>query len=134
MKIEFTSSPDEEEINFLTQKINEETPDKKGASSYAFFIRNKERIIAGCNGSLLYGALYIDQLWVDPDYRKQGLARDLIERAHQYGREMGCTFATLNTLSFQNARKFYEKLGYECDFERSGHVDGSKLFFLKKPL
>ncbi len=45
--------------------------------------------------------------------------------------EVGCKMATVNTMNFQQARSFYEKLGYVCDFERQGIFKFSVLFFEK---
>lgn len=135
MKIERTLTPREQDIHFLTQKINEETPDKGSAYPFAFFIRDNEgEIIAGCNGSVIFGAIYTDQLWVRPDYRKQGLGQQLMEQVHHYGREIGCRLATCATMSFQNARSFYEALGYQCDFERQGYIENASCILLRKAL
>lgn len=133
--VEQTLSPSGNDIDFLTRKINEEA-NKYGISEeayqFAFFIReNGEKIIAGCNGSVIYGAIYTDQLWVDLEYRNKGLGRMLMERVHSYGCEVGCNLATFTTLSFQNALSFYEKLGYKSDFERRGYSHNSKCIFLK---
>lgn len=135
MKIERTTSPNTNDIDFLTQQINQETPDFGNAHPFAFFIRNDSgNIIAGCNGSVVYGTIYTDQLWVDPDYRNQGLGKELMESVHEYGREIGCTMATAATMSFQDAREFYEQLGYESDFERSGYTNGSSCILLSRGL
>lgn len=132
MKIEHTLKPSNEDIDFLTQKINDENDIGSSAYPFAFFIRdNNNNIIAGCNGFVIYGAIYTDQLWVHPDYRKQGLGRKLMDHVHKYGRKTGCTMATLSTLSFQNARHFYEHLGYQCDFERPGYFNNATGIFLK---
>jgi GrpB-like predicted nucleotidyltransferase (UPF0157 family)/GNAT superfamily N-acetyltransferase len=37
-------------------------------------------------------------------------------------------------MSFQNGRVFYEKLGYQVDFERKGYVKNSSCLFLQKEL
>lgn len=135
MKIEHTITPHNEDINFLTQKINQEVSDKGTAYPFAFFIRDNEgEIIAGCNGSIIFGAIYTDQLWVSPGYRKQGLGQQLMKKVHDYGREIGCRIATCATMSFQGAQKFYETLGYQVDFERLGYVDNSTCIFLRKIL
>lgn len=135
MKIERTTSPNTNDIDFLTQQINQETPDFGSAYPFAFFIRNDSgNIIAGCNGSVVYGTIYTDQLWVDPDYRHQGLGKALMESVHEYGREIGCTMATAATMSFQSTREFYERLGYESDFERSGYTNGSSCILLSRGL
>jgi GNAT superfamily N-acetyltransferase len=134
MKIEYTSSPHTADIDFLTQKINEETPEFGAAHPFAFFIRENEKIIAGANGSVIFGAIYTDQLWVAPHYRKQGLGIRLMERIEEYGREQKCLMATVSTMSFQGAREFYENLGYKMDFERHGYIRHTSFLFLKKKL
>lgn len=135
MKIEQTNTPQSDDIDFLTQKINAETPQFGQASPFAFFIRDDhESIIAGCNGSIIFGVIYTDQLWVAEDYRGQGLGRKLMNKVNHYARELNCTMATVNTMDFQNARAFYEGLGYECDFARSGYAADSSMIFLKRSL
>ena len=134
-KIEFTSSPVATDIDFLTQKINQETPEFGEAHPFAFFIRDDQnQIIAGCNGSVIFGSIYTDQLWVHSDHRKKGLGHQLMEAVHEYGRKVGCSMATVATMSFQSAKAFYEKLGYVSDFEREGYTGNSSCLFMRKPL
>ena len=135
MKIEHTTTLQKQDIDYLEQKINDETPYKNGATPFAFYIRDKSNmIIAGCSGEVMFGVVYTGLLWVHPDYRKQGLARKLMEQVHEHGYKMGCRIASILTMSFQSARGFYEKLGYECDLERQGYIDNSSCLFLKKKL
>lgn len=135
MKIQHTSTPESTDIDFLTQKINQETPGFGAAFPFAFFIRDKNnKTIAGCNGFIIFGAVYTDQLWVDPDYRKSGLGHKLMMQVHDYGRKNGCTMATVATMSFQGAKTFYEKLGYVVDFERVGYTKDSSCIFLRRDL
>ena len=134
-EIEFTTSPIATDINFLTQKINEETTAYGEAQQFAFFIRDDQGdIIAGVNGSVIFGAIYTDQLWVDKNYRHKGYAKKLMNEVHNYGRKLGCNIATVNTMNFQNAKEFYEKLGYMVDFEREGYSKNSRMLFLKRSL
>ena len=135
MSLEYTSTLSSEDIDFLTQKINKETPEFGEAHPFAFFIRDENnQIIAGCNGSVIFGSIYTDQLWVQPDYRKNGLGHKLMEAVHDYGRKSGCSMATVATMSFQGAKTFYEKLGYVSDFERHGYTQHSSCIFLKRSL
>lgn len=134
-EIEFTTSPVATDIDFLTQKINQETPEFGEAHPFAFFIRDKRnQIIAGCNGSVIFGSIYTDQLWVHPAHRKNGLGHKLMEAVHDYGRSSGCSMATVATMSFQGAKSFYEKLGYLVDFETPGYTQNSSCIFLKRIL
>ena len=135
VNIQHTSTPASEDIDFLTQKINQETPDFGSAHPFAFFVRDEHnQIIAGCNGSVIFGSIYTDQLWVHPDHRKNGLGHKLMEAVHDYGRKSECSMATVATMSFQNATAFYEKLGYVSDFKRQGYTRGSSCIFLKRSL
>lgn len=135
MLIEWTTSPNEQDIEFLNARINAETADYGQATPFACFARDSDdTIIAGCNGVCLYGALYTDQLWVDPEYRHQGLAKRLMEEAHDLGHQLGCNIASVQTMDFQNARAFYEKLGYKVDYIREGYRHGASCLFLSKRL
>jgi GNAT superfamily N-acetyltransferase len=135
MNLEHTSTAASEEIDFLTQKINQEKPEFGEAHPFAFFIRDeKNKLIAGCNGSVIFGSIYTDQLWVDPDHRKNGLGHKLMKAVHDYGLKSGCSMATVATMSFQSAKAFYEKLGYAVDFERPGYTQNSSCIFLKRSL
>lgn len=135
VNIQYTSTPASADIDFLTQKINQETPEFGEAHPFGFFIRDeKNQIIAGCNGSVIFGSIYTDQLWVHPDHRSMGLGHQLMEAVHKYGLKSGCSMATVTTMSFQGAQAFYEKLGYVVDFERPGYTHSSSCIFLKRSL
>jgi ribosomal protein S18 acetylase RimI-like enzyme len=136
MNIEFTTNPTSSDIDFLTKGIMEESATQfASAHSFAFYIRDeKENIIAGCNGYVYCGHIYTDQLWVDKNYQKAGLGKQLIEAVHDYGKKAGCIVATLGTMNFQNALGFYKKLGYEIEFERKGYANNASCLCLKKNL
>ncbi|OGV52201.1 MAG: GNAT family N-acetyltransferase [Legionellales bacterium RIFCSPHIGHO2_12_FULL_42_9] len=128
-------TPAAADIDFLTQKINQETPDFGSAHPFAFFVNDeKNQIIAGCNGSVIFGSIYTDQLWVHPEHRGKGLGHKLMAQVHDYGRKNQCAMATVATMSFQGAKAFYEKLGYVVDFERAGYTQNSSCIFLKRSL
>jgi GNAT superfamily N-acetyltransferase len=135
MNIEHSCTPETADIDFLSEKINQETPGFGSAHSFAFFVRDeKGQIIAGCNGSVIFGSIYTDQLWVHLEHRGKGLGYKLMAQVHDYGRENECAMATVATMSFQGAKAFYEKLGYVVDFERAGYTQNSSCIFLKRSL
>ena len=134
LEFEVTENPSSKDLDFLTQKINEESVDQGSAFPFAIFVRDKEgRIIAGCNGSIIFGAIYTDQLWIHLKYRKKGLGTKLMNHVHVYGKKKGCTQATVTTMSFQ-APDFYQNLGYTIDFCRQGYSKDSTCIFLSKQL
>ena len=77
--------------------------------------------------------LYIDVLWVDERCRDSGFGRALLTEAEQIAQEHGCTFAHTTTFSYQ-APEFYQRLGYRIFGVIDDYPDGTKQYFLKKPL
>ncbi|MBP9791986.1 MAG: GNAT family N-acetyltransferase [Rickettsiales bacterium] len=134
-KVEYTANPAVSDIDFITEKINKETTEYGEAYPFAFFIRDaKSNIIAGANGYVMYGEIYTDQLWVDKSYRRIGVGKKLMDAIHQYGKKEGCHLATVQTMSFQNAKDFYERCGYVVELERFGYNNKSSCFLLKREL
>ena len=135
MNIEYTKNPATSDIDFITKQINQETSKYGKSSPFAFFMKNDAaEIIASANGFVIYGAIYTDQLWVNKDYRGQGFAKKIMDKVHEFGKLEGCKIATVQTMNFQGAHPFYEKLGYVQDFKRTGYVNGSNCIFMKKAL
>ena len=135
MNIKYVKHPTACDINFITAKINQETLEYGQADSFAFFIKDDAGyIIAGANGFIMYGAIYTDQLWVDKNYRGRGFGCNIMHKIHDLGKSKKCTFATIQTMSFQDAQFFYKKLGYIQDFKRTGYIKNSDCILMKKIL
>ena len=81
----------------------------------------------------MYGCLHIDQLWVSPTLRSQGYGRQLMTKALEFGVAKQCSFATVNTMDWE-ALEFYQKLGFEIEFKRTGFDHQSIFYFLRKSL
>ncbi len=65
--------------------------------------------------------LYIDDLCVDPDYRRHGLATLLMDSAVEKGRERGCMGLMLNVWEFNaSALEFYKRYGFKT---RTRHLE-----------
>lgn len=137
-KVELTFTPQSQDIDFLTSCINQDSLSQGivcKAYPFAFFIRDsKDELIGGCNGSVVYGVIYTDQLWISPRYRGKGYGRLLMEKVHTLALEKQCTMATVSTLSFQNGHHFYQHLGYKCEFSRPGYSGQGICYFMKKDL
>jgi len=123
----------------LTAKINEESKKRQitqEAYPFGIFLRSKDNneVIGGVNGSIVYGCIYTDQLWVHENHRKQGFGTWLMTKAESLGKENGCQQCSVGTMSFQGAQGFYEKLGYQVEFKRDGYVNGSSMIYLVKSI
>lgn len=77
--------------------------------------------------------LYIHILWIEPEFRKQGVGSQLVERAEELAKEAGCRAACLMTFSFQ-AKEFYEGFGYKEYGVLPDYPEGHSLHFMKKQL
>ena len=70
------------------------------------------KIVAGCVAYIYqWGCLYVDDLWVDENYRRQELGSNLLRAVEEVGRDRGCYLSYLDTGDFQ-AKPFYLKHGY----------------------
>jgi GNAT superfamily N-acetyltransferase len=57
--------------------------------------------------------LHIHSVFVDPDFRRKGIGRQLLETALLWGEERGCVEAVLNSLVGNPALDLYESLGFK---------------------
>lgn len=75
---------------------------------------------------------YLEELYVTPERRNQGLGRALMERAIEFARERGATRMDLGTSTDDTAaRALYEKLGFT---DRERPPDGPLMLFYERDL
>lgn len=82
---------------------------------------------------LFWEQLHIKYLFVEKNYRGQGIARLLMNHALKFGIKRGCHFAFVETMSFQ-APEFYQKMGFAIEFSRPGYAENTTFHYLKKSL
>ena len=88
---------------------------------------SNNKIIAGCDAYIYgWGGMYVDDMWVDENYRRQELGSHCLQAVEKVAEERGCHIIFLGTWDFQ-ARPYYEKHGYQvfcvhhdCPI---GHID-----------
>lgn len=90
-------------------------------------------LVGGLYGNTAWRWLFVDLLWVDTPFRRQGLGRRLLRAAEAAARARGCTRAYLDTFDFQ-ARPFYEREGYVVFGTQDGYPPGHRKFYLGKVL
>ena len=63
-----------------------------------------------------HGHIYVDELWVEPNYRRQGLAKALMKKADELKTEMNAVGIRLY-VNVKNpaAQRLYENCGYQED-------------------
>ena len=136
-KIQSEKNPNPEDIQILHDGIMahaKKQKNQKPLEFFHYFIRDEDnQIQGGCFGCTLYGALYIDTLWVSQHLRHQGYGVELVKAAEQFGIQHNCTFANVNTFDWE-ALDFYKKMGFETEFVRHGYDNDSSFYFLRKQL
>ena len=107
--------------------------DGLAAEPVAFEIMENDVSLGAVVCQLFWGNLHIKYLLVKEQHRGRGLAKALMEHAFAFGKENGCHFAFVETMSFQ-APEFYQKLGFEIELKRDGYAAGTSFYYLKKVL
>lgn len=101
--------------------------------SVSFEMYHDSNFVGAVVTQLFWGQLHIKYLFVDEASRGRGLGTQLMLHALKYGRGRGCDFAFIETMNFQ-APEFYQKLGFEIEYSRSGYAKNTTLYYLKKDL
>lgn len=95
---------------------------------------SNELVQGGILGSVgYYGGLMIKTLWVNNEFRHQGIGTQLLQQIEQEAREKGATTSFLDTFSFQ-AKDFYLRQGYSIYGTVDGFPKGHDWYYLKKEL
>jgi GNAT superfamily N-acetyltransferase len=137
--VQYSASP--EEVNFVWNGIyhfNETNgPMLKYPpyEPYRIIVRNGDNeIVAGIFTKVYLKCLFIELFWIDERYRRQNIGSQLLQAVEDHARSLNCTFAHLDTFSFQ-AIEFYKKYGYEVFGVLEDYPEENiKRYFLKKYL
>jgi len=96
-----------------------------------FVARDGDKLLGAVVAKTFWGGLHIKNLIIAKEYRVLGIGKALMERVFEKGKELGCRFAFVETMSFQ-ALDFYKKIGFVEEFSRSGYDKGCTFHYLKK--
>jgi GNAT superfamily N-acetyltransferase len=95
----------------------------------SFWVAHDDGQFAGMFGLEGVGrvAAELRRMYVDPAYRKRGLARMMLEYAERTCRETGSSLLTLSTSELQQAAlAFYRNAGYRLVREETGAAQSNK--------
>ena len=81
------------------------------------------QVVGGAVGRRWGACCELQQLWVEPSQRRQGLGSRLIQAFEARARAHGCTSFYLETFSFQ-APGLYLALGYEVAYAYAAYPHG----------
>lgn len=100
---------------------------------FSFVVKkNDDTVIGALTAYTAFSEIYVDDIWVDPSYRKLGLGKKLLGELESYFQDKGYNNINLVTSQFQ-APGFYEKCGFEVEFIRENKYNPklTKIFFIK---
>lgn len=99
----------------------------------SFVMRDGDKLVGAIVAQLFWAQLHIKYLAVTKEFRKQGIAKKLMNKMLEYGKTQGCSFVYVETLSFQ-APDMYKKMGFKEDLRRDGFANNTSFHYLSMPL
>ena len=131
------STPRPEDVQWLCDGIMHNAKnvrDLEAVEFFGVFLRDDQGTLqGGLNGDILYGGMYISQLFIAKPLQLMGYGSQLMQKADALAREKQCNFISVNTMDFE-ALAFYQKHGFQIEFSRHGYRNGSVFHFLRKDL
>ena len=128
-------NPSAEDVSYRSQQFRAFNNQQCGifpSKELHFFVFSPDRkIIGGLVGSISWGWLHVDTLWLAEPYRKNGLGTSLMDQAEAEASAMGVEQAYLETTDFQ-AVGFYEKHGYRIFSQLENQPPGHICYYMKK--
>jgi GNAT superfamily N-acetyltransferase len=128
--------PVPDDVQYLEDRIYEFNSSATGIADgelLAFFVRQRDRIVAGICGNTWGGTCEVRQFWVEESRRHCGLGTKLFQAAEREAQRRGCTQIVLTTFSFQ-APAFYERHGFEVVATIDDHPRGYRNLLMRKRL
>ena len=127
---------DEEDLEIIENKLDEYDKNYisyrlSGEISIGIKIDNK--LVAGANGCMTaFKILYVSTVFVDEEYRRNGLGAILIKEVEKRAKELGANMIRLDTFNWQG-KDFYISQGYEQVGFYENEEDGfEEYFFIKR--
>jgi GNAT superfamily N-acetyltransferase len=118
--------------SYITRSLEEEIDrlaEYYAGKQGAFFVAHEDERLAGMFGleGLRSATAELRRMYVDPAYRRHGLARLMLERAEETCREAGTPVLALSTSELQQAAlAFYRAAGYALVREETAAAQTNK--------
>lgn len=112
-------------VDFNNQIINEK------ATHFSVFAKCNTQIMGGALIWEHSDALYIDVLWCNEKYRKQGIGTKIITMIDSVAKNKGLPKIFVDTYAFQ-AQDFYKKHGFYCIGTVPEYMLGHDRIFMRK--
>ena len=132
--IQQREQPSEEDIEYISRQFRAYNDRQSGVfpsrELHLFAYAPDGQIVGGLAGSIFWGWLHVDTLWVAEPYRKHGLGTSLMDQAEAEAITMGVHQAFLESTDFQ-AVGFYKKRGYQVFAQLEDQPPGHICYYMK---
>ncbi|MBL6078115.1 GNAT family N-acetyltransferase [Belnapia sp. T18] len=132
-----SGSPDKDRQWILDRLVafNESKAGPSGFRPYVILLQEEagKRTLGGLAGMSFYDWFYVELVFVPEHVRHAGWGTQLLSQAEAEAVRRNCVGIWLDTYGFQ-ARRFYERRGYEVFGALDDHPRGSQRCFMRKML
>ena len=113
-------------------EFNETAAPLHEVQAISCFVRSMSgQVVGGAVGRSWGACCELQQLWVEPAHRRQGIGSMLIQAFEAHASKRGCTSFYLETFSFQ-APILYIGLDYKVEYERTVYPHGIVKYHMGK--
>lgn len=140
LKIQISNSEDKGFRSFLCDKIKDfnaaqslrysEKRQEKVIQHFNVVVSNDNRFVGGISGHAYWDALELDDLFIEAEYRGQGIGKMLLAEAKKYAKEHNLKFIHFKTYSFQGV-DMYKKLGFVVVGELKDYPPGQSYYWMR---
>lgn len=132
-----SGSPDQDRQRILERLVafNESKAGPSCFRPYVILLQEEsgERTLGGLAGMSFYDWFYVELVFVPEHFRRAGWGTQLLSQAEAEAVRRNCVGIWLDTYGFQ-AKRFYERHGYQVFGTLDDHPRGSQRCFMRKML
>lgn len=133
-RLENRESKKTQELGNLIRAHNQSKREPSKSEPLNIYVEDQQgNLIAGMVAETFGHWLEIEYLYVQEDFRGQGIGSNILNRAEKEARERKCKYSFVNTYQFQ-APDFYKKHGYEEVFALKEYPYTGERYYYTKAL
>lgn len=133
-RLENRESKKTQELGNLIRAYNQSKREPSKSEPLNIYVEDQQgNLIAGMVAETFGNWLEIEYLYVQEDFRGQGIGSNILNRAEKEARGRKCKYSFVNTYQFQ-APDFYKKHGYEEVFALKEYPYTGERYYYTKAL
>ena len=109
----------------------EQLKGNKPKKLYCCYRDIKGKLVAGATGTVTLNLFFVSYLFVEPEYRNNGLGSNLLLEIEKVARQCGCNIIRLNTFN-KKAQNLYLNSGFVETIKIPNYMNGFDLVYYHK--